>query len=589
MPSRRVVNAATRFDRPGGSLIARFGGLAGDVDRDQAFSVSSGIIHRPFHSNRHSPQRHARMHQGRRTGGRRRRVLYTSHHADSSTPTAASRREAAKLRKARRPPAAYGWRVHRRLRGRWFSLVPVRRRTLTITSTVIVSITLLLCLAHYFAVTWSALAYRPEVARPLRLDRPDSFGHWIMCVWLAGCSAASLLIYQLRRYRNDDYRGQYRLWRLVLVLLLIASVHSLVGLIDWGGALLDAVLGQRVALNGNDWLRLLVGIGSAIIGLRLIAEVRQSRWSLIWLSTACAFFAIPEAVNWNVMTVETIGRWTLVTSAPLIACTAMFLALLGYLRMLLREVRRIEDDSLLERFQELKTRLLARRRDDTEDTDEQEDRPRRRWFAFGSPTARTAELDDDQEDEADEYEQDEDEYDDGEYEDEDEQADEENEYAEDEPLDEEPDLTPRKKRRWFGLRAAQPEVSEGQASDQPEEEPAPEQQRKKRRWSLRLNPVKRSADDEDQPEDSPQAEDNETAEQPKRRFGLSWRRKPTSEDDEAASEPADSGYQSDDASSASSGEADDDYIDPDEIDWDRLSKAERRRLRKQLKRQGRAA
>ena len=174
------------------------------------------------------------MQHGRRTVGRRRRVLYTSHHADSSTSTAASRREAAKLREARRPPAAYGSRVHRRLRGRWFSIVPVRRRTLSIGSAIIASIVLLLCLAHYFAVTRPWLAYNPEVARPLRLDRPDSFGHWIMCVLLAGSSGASLLIYQLRRYRNDDYGGQYRLWRLVLVLLMIASIHSLVGLIDWG-------------------------------------------------------------------------------------------------------------------------------------------------------------------------------------------------------------------------------------------------------------------------------------------------------------------------------------------------------------------
>ncbi len=525
------------------------------------------------------------MHQGRRTGGRRRRVLYTSHHADSSSSTAASRRDAAKLREARRAPSAYGSRVRRRLRGRWFSLVPVRRRTLTIASTVIVSITLLLCLAHYFAVTRPWLAYHPEVARPLRLDRPDSFGHWIICILLAGCSGTSLLIYQLRRHRNDDYRGQYRLWRLVLVLLMIASVHSLVGLVDWGGALLDGVLGKRVALNGNDWLRLVVGIGSAILALRLIAEVRRSRWALTWLMAACVFLAIPETVNWNMMAVETIGRWTLVTSAPILGCTALFLSLIGYLRMLLRQVRRIEDDSIADKFQELKTRIFRRRRDD-QDAYEEDEQPRRRWFAFGSRTAAAESEYEESEYEEEEYEEEEDqeyeedEYEDEQYEEDDYEAD-EDEAVDEEQLDEEPDLNRRRKRRWFGLRAARNEADEESPSE-PEAEPTEaETPQKRRAWSLRLKPTNRQTNAEQEPEEP--AEETEESEQPKRRFGLSWRRKPAA-DRQEESEPDPQPQPS-----TASPESDQDFIDPDEIDWDSLSKSERRRLRKQIKRQRRVA
>ena len=64
------------------------------------------------------------MQQGRRTNDRRRRVLYSAHQADHEPSSAASRRHAEKLREARCPQMAYGSRVHRRIRGRWFSLVP---------------------------------------------------------------------------------------------------------------------------------------------------------------------------------------------------------------------------------------------------------------------------------------------------------------------------------------------------------------------------------------------------------------------------------------------------------------------------------
>ena len=80
--------------------------------------------------------------------------------------------------------------------------MPVRRRTLITVSCVLASCTLLLAAAHYASVAWPAIAYRPEIARPLRLDRPDSFGRWFTVALLAACSGTSLLIYQLRRYRN---------------------------------------------------------------------------------------------------------------------------------------------------------------------------------------------------------------------------------------------------------------------------------------------------------------------------------------------------------------------------------------------------
>jgi hypothetical protein len=70
---------------------------------------------------------------------------------------------------------------------------------------------------------------------------------------------------------------------------------------------------------------------------------------------------IPEAVKWNALTVESLERWIVVTCAPLLASTALFLSLGVYLRMLYREVRRIPDgESIWERFHQLHARWTGK-------------------------------------------------------------------------------------------------------------------------------------------------------------------------------------------------------------------------------------
>ena len=280
-------------------------------------------------------------------------------------------------------------------------MVPVRRATLITMSATIGGLSLLLCFLHYASVAWPSIAYRPEIARPLRLDRPDSFGRLYSCMLLAGSAGISLLTYQLRRYRIDDYQGRYRLWRLILIVLVLASINTLVSIIQWGGALLDAGFGRRVALTGGDWLRLVVSIGGAIVALRLCAEVRRCRWALVSMIIACGLLAIPEAAKWNFIAVESITAWTLVTSAPLLAFTMLFISLAGYLRMLYREVRQIEDGgSLAVRVNQFRLRILNRAdRDDDDqaddgDAEEKITRPtrspnesKRGWFRRGSGKA----------------------------------------------------------------------------------------------------------------------------------------------------------------------------------------------------------
>ncbi|TWU06364.1 hypothetical protein [Stieleria varia] len=589
------------------------------------------------------------MPPGRRNPDRRRRVLYQSQALPDVSATAAERRAALKLREARQPVKAFGSRVHRRLRARWFSLVPVRRRSLLLMIAVLLGVGFLLSLAHHAAVSWPALAQRPELTRALRLDRPDSFGRWFQSMVLMLTAGASFLIYQLRRYRNDDYRGHYRLWRLMLVLLILASINAQVGMVQWTGDAIDAVFGKRVALSGAGWLRILLGVGGAVLTMRLIAEVARCRGALVNMIAAAALLAIPEAARWQFVTVDSLLISTLVIAAPLLGSACLLVACTAYLRQLYRQARDLPEQPIMERILSTRLNVFRPEREDedsfnTASEDEaSDDKPSGGWFSrwrkrqneddlveqekrerqpsrqvvstpppqrqqpqsqpsVKQPVARKQSVEEDVDEN-------------------------------DEPTTEAFESKP--PRRWFGLRRAKPDPEDNldeqdeqdekaaEASAENDDEQQEDSPKTKRRGGLfsgfRMRP-KRELDEEDESEpeatavdDELLSDDGESAPKPKKGlFGWLSRKKQADDDsdmdggdeeqEEEAANAAEYAQQRskpslmqrvaqrrDVANNDADEDADGDPLDPDGIDWDSLSKSERRRLRKKLKRSGNAA
>ena len=525
------------------------------------------------------------MQQGRRTNDRRRRVLYSAQQADHASATKTSRREAEKLREARCPQTAYGSRVHRRIRGRWFSLVPIRRRSMILVAGCLGILATTLCIAHYAAISLPSLSTQPTIARPLRLDRPDSFGRWCMVAMLCVTAGIALMTYQLRRYRNDDFRGHYRLWRLVVVVTILASVNSLVSMLEWGGAILDAGFGKRVALAGSDWIRLVVTFGGAVLALRMVAEIRRCRTALVMLLVSCVMFAIPEAVKWNILKVESIGYWTMATTAPMLGCTSLLIAMLAYLRMLYREVKQVEEGSLMDRFHQLRLNLFQTREAETDENpsgEHSDATPKRGWRPQGTPDAngkskekrqRKAPVDaDDRDTEPDG-----------------DAVKDDNESSS--------KVVPGMKRRWFGLRKAKPAATKSETDartkTQASQSPKDDSKKKRQRSSLRLKPKSTTGDHGNTSNHPNVASASKQASGGQARKGLlGWRRKKDtiaseSADQTNSSKPRPTNEQVRERTEHEGSE--EQSVDTDTIDWTSMNKAERRRLRKQLKRQNKAA
>ena len=521
----------------------------------------------------------------RRSADRRRRVLYQTHAAPETT-SPATRRDAEMMRAARQEAKVFGSRVRQPLRGRWFSLVPVSSLSITFVAGTLVLVAVVLTFLHHLATTWPQLAYREAVARPLLIHRSDSFASSWMTLVLLLATGTSLLVYQLRRHRSDDYRGHYRLWRLTLVVLFLGAVSSTVSLVSWFGALMDIVVGDRAALSGENWLRLLLDVAGIILAMRLVAEVYRCRTALVATLASATLLTFSEAAAWNMVQIDTPAKSTLVTAAPMLAFTSFLIATTAYLRLLYRQARNIaEGEPLRQRVSNWASELFARDDEPIAELEEVE---------FARPDAVAVMRPSDSQQKA--------------------------APARRRPSTAEPAVEPpaekvgekaassakeesrehgrdaKPKRGWFGSRKSTKATNEeeGDAGETAPEETgardeAGEQKKPKKGWfSLRLRPQVAKSDDSETPEPEATAEEEEVpSDPPKKQRGLGgfFARKKV----DPETEPEDQVAESTTTRPANpSADLVGDELDPDDIDWSSMSKSERRRMRKRLKR-GRAA
>ncbi|MEM6979552.1 MAG: hypothetical protein AAF539_07760, partial [Planctomycetota bacterium] len=285
---------------------------------------------------------------------RRRRVLLHAATLDPSGFAAQSRSGA--HRDSTAQAANYGTRVRQSLRGRWFQLVPMSGIALTQVSAALVLLVSLLIGMHAAAIRFPGVASRPELVAVMRLDLPGSLAAYLQSIVHLMTAGVCILIYQLRRYRNDDFHGGYRLWRIVASAAVFASLVTIVPMVSLCGALLEWGFGQRVALSGNDWVGLCVTLGGVMLALRLMTELWSSRIAMILMVIGCTFAAVPVLHQWNLWST---APAMLVASALLLASTLWLLSCTLYLRQLYADVRGISPQtSWITRLREVS---LARR------------------------------------------------------------------------------------------------------------------------------------------------------------------------------------------------------------------------------------
>jgi hypothetical protein len=120
----------------------------------------------------------------------------------------------------------------------------------------------------------------------LDLERPGNLAAWLCSLLLAAAAFQAVQIYRLRRHKTDDYRGRYRVWVWIPLLLFAMAagqateVHR--DLVQLAVALVSPKAGPGHAAT---W-PLVAALIWVLVAVRLTFEMRGSRWATAFLAIA---------------------------------------------------------------------------------------------------------------------------------------------------------------------------------------------------------------------------------------------------------------------------------------------------------------
>ena len=179
---------------------------------------------------------------------------------------------------------------------------------------------------------WSA--YLGESGtRLLEIRGQGSLASWFSSFLLIITGVASLQIYALRKHRCDDYRGAYRLWGWMAVILIMASINCVS---DLTGVLGDLTRRMFTGESANRaWIPLALKlVALSVLTVRGIYEVRASLGSLVLVIFVWSAYVAAIVLQYPVAkeALADLGPNTMLGNCLLFGTTGLFLAHITYAR-----------------------------------------------------------------------------------------------------------------------------------------------------------------------------------------------------------------------------------------------------------------
>lgn len=135
---------------------------------------------------------------------------------------------------------------------------------------------------------------RPQAAA-FDLTARGSLATWFSSILLALAAVTALIVYSVRRFKADDYRGHYRVWLWAAACWLLLSVDTTAGLHRAFAALMVSLTGARLLGDGSVWWVIAYGFLLGGIGTRLLVDMRSCWLSTGTLILGLAAFAVAVA------------------------------------------------------------------------------------------------------------------------------------------------------------------------------------------------------------------------------------------------------------------------------------------------------
>jgi hypothetical protein len=132
------------------------------------------------------------------------------------------------------------------------------------------------------------------------LDGPGSLTAWFSSATLLAAALASVLVYSVRRYRTDDYRGYYRIWLWAATCWCLMSIDATAGLREEFKEAMTWLTGAALYGDGSLWWAVPYLVLLSALGSRLAVDTWPARLSTAALSTAlaCLTLAVAAQLGW---------------------------------------------------------------------------------------------------------------------------------------------------------------------------------------------------------------------------------------------------------------------------------------------------
>ncbi len=320
---------------------------------------------------------------------RRRRVLRDQAEETSTQrkgrKTHQSEEPAESDEKLARRSAGYSQEVRRACGTRLVQMIPVRKSSYTALVFVSLLIPSVLLLAHYMIyVSGSLVWYGHPLATMLDASHPRSVAAWLGSnIWLL-CLGVTLLTFQLRKHKLDDYDGEYRLWFWMVLTCVLASMDATTRFTELLGLALNSWSQQSLGWSGPAVVTATLATLVGLLGLRLCTELKTVPTSLVFWLLGLISWAGSAALAQEELRLEIslqLRIW-LKVSLWLGGLTAIWLSAVTYLRSVYIEAqhrfltrRKLAQKSNLSFRERVKASLPSFRRDaaGSDDIDDEAD------------------------------------------------------------------------------------------------------------------------------------------------------------------------------------------------------------------------
>ena len=126
----------------------------------------------------------------------------------------------------------------------------------------------------------------------LDLDGEGSLAVWFSSLTLLLASVTAVLVYTVRRFRRDDYHGRYRVWIWAAAVFLVMGIDETASLHEGFKEMMTWLTGNRVFGDGSIWWVVAYFFVLGPVGSRLVADMRESGWSIMAIFAAAACYIV---------------------------------------------------------------------------------------------------------------------------------------------------------------------------------------------------------------------------------------------------------------------------------------------------------